>query len=182
MARIIILIGLVIAIVLSGTMFLPGLAMEVVLASSSEVDLQTRQKALASTVQILLLAPVLDGQGQLVILENGSERQIQYQTGEGLGTLAWMNNELVIVTHDHWTILNSQLAKARFYNAANELLAEVSGADFLSLIRSRDGGTMILTAPTGLMETGSLATAEIGDSQAASWGKTVTVVYRNPET
>jgi len=182
MARTVILIGIGIAIVLTGTMVLPGLAIDAALASNSEVDPAAAQKALAATVQILLMAPVLDEQGQLVILDNGSERQMQYQSGEGLGTLVRMNNEFVIVTHDHWTLLNSQLAKARFYNANNELLVEISGVEFLGLIRSRDGGTMILTAPTELLANGVLATAEIGDSQAAGWGETVAVVYRNPDT
>jgi hypothetical protein len=181
MARTVILIGIVITIVLTGTMFLPGLAMEAVLASSGEVDLATRQQALAATVQIVLLAPVLDAQGQPVIVMNGTERQMQYTSGEGLGTLARQNNELVVVTHDHWTLLNSQLAKARFYNADNVLLAEVSGADFLGLIRSRDGGTMVLAAPVGLVASG-MVTAEIGPSQAVGWGQTVAVVYRNPAT
>ena len=182
MVRTIILIGIVITIVLTGTMILPGLAIEAVLASSGEVDLETRQKALASTVQILLLVPVLDEQGQPVIIENGGERQMQYQTGEGMGTLARMNNELVIITHDHWTLLNAQLAKARFYNANNDLLVEVSGAEFVGLIRSRDGGTMVLAAPIALLGRSGLAAAEIGNGQAAGWGETVAVVYRNPAT
>lgn len=156
--------------------------MEAVLASSGVVDLEMRQQMLGSTVQIVLLAPVLDAQGQPVIIENGSERQMQYNTGEGLGTLARMNNELVIVTHDHWTLLNGQLAKARFYNVNNEMLAEVSGAEFHGLIRSRDGGTMVLTAPAALMTSGGLMTADLGNSQSVGWADAVMVVYRVPET
>jgi hypothetical protein len=182
MARTIILIVSAIAIVLTATMVLPGLTINAVLASNEEVDAATTRQALASTVQILLMAPILDAQGQPVIITNGTDRQMQYQSGEGLGTLARMNNELVIITHDHWTLLNSQLAKARFYDANNTLLAEVNGADFLAMIRSRDGGTMVLAAPAELLNNRGLTVAQIGSKQTASWGDAVAVVYRNPDT
>lgn len=180
MARIIILIVSAIAILSTATIFLPELAIDAILAASGELHPVDEQKALTSTVQILLLAPVLDAQGRPVITNNETELQMQYQSGEGLGTVARINNELVIITHDHWTLLNDQLAKARFYNANNDLLAEMSGPEFHNLIRSRNGGTMVLVAPVELLKSSDLTAAQIGRGQSASWGDRVAVVYRNP--
>lgn len=62
------------------------------------------------------------------------------------------------------------------------LLAEVSGPEFLNLIRYRDGSTLVLAAPVELLQSGALTPAETGSSQRAGWGTVVTVVYRQPGT
>jgi hypothetical protein len=127
MVRKLVFTTLIIAILGSGILFVPGLAIRTVLAGRGEVDDSTRQQMLAATVQIVLLAPVVDEAGQPVITNNGGDLQMQYQVGEGLGTLVNTGNELVIVTHDHWSLLDAGLAKARFYSADDVLLAELSG-------------------------------------------------------
>jgi hypothetical protein len=181
MVRKLVFTTLIIAILGSGILFAPGLAIRTVLAGRGEVDDSTRQQMLAATVQIVLLAPVVDEAGQPVITNNGGDLQMQYQVGEGLGTLVNTGNELVIVTHDHWSLLDAGLAKARFYSADDVLLAELSGAEFLGLIRSRDGGTLVLNAPAALLASG-LVPAALGDSDTAGWGDLVAVVYRQPGT
>jgi hypothetical protein len=181
MVRKLVFTTLIIAILGSGILFVPGLAIRTVLAGRGEVDDSTRQQMLAATVQIVLLAPVVDEAGQPVITNNGGDLQMQYQVGEGLGTLVNTGNELVIVTHDHWSLLGAGLAKARFYSADNVLLTEVSASEFLGLIRSRDGGTLVLNAPAALLASG-LVPAALGDSDTAGWGDLVAVVYRQPGT
>lgn len=182
MARKFLFTGLAIATLSSAVAFLPELAVRAALAYGRGIDAATRQQVLAATVQMTLLAPVLDGQGQPVILSNGDEKQMQFQVGEGLGTLVRVGRQMVVVTHDHWSLLSPRLAKARFYSAANELLLELDGQEFLGLVRYRDGGTMVLEAPAGLRQHPALTPAPLGDARAAGWGEVVAVAYRQRES
>jgi hypothetical protein len=68
----------------------------------------------------------------------------------GLGTLVHMNDQVYVVTHDHWGELLDTAEMAQFFNANGVLLAEISGAFFRNLLHYRDQGTLLLQAPPEL--------------------------------
>ena len=107
-------------------------------------DAATAQTIRQSTVQIALYEAAGDSG-----IEAG---------GRGLGTLVRRNGQTLIVTHDHWTHITANLSAAEFRSADGRLLLTLSGEAFLSLIRYRDGGTLVLAAPD---ELASLPVAEL---------------------
>jgi len=113
-------------------------------------DAATAQAILQSTVQIALY--------------ESADRSGVEAGGRGLGTLVRRNGQTLIVTHDHWTHITANLSAAEFRSADGRLLLTLSGEAFLSLIRYRDGGTLLLAAPSGLA---SLPAAEL-DAPAES--------------
>jgi hypothetical protein len=147
--------------------------------ATATLDASTKQHILSATVRIVFYAPLLDENDQPQIVMANEKKEVQYVTfkkKEGLGTLVNLNGEAVIVTHDHWTLLD-RLKMARFYDSSGDLLAEVGGDDFNRLIRFRDGGTMVLAFPAQLV-----ATAVIGNAQMVQPEDVVFLAYRTPNS
>ena len=86
---------------------------------------------------------------QIALYESAGDSSVE-AGGRGLGTLVRRNGQTLIVTHDHWTHITANLSAAEFRDADGSLLASLSAEAFLSLIRHRDGGTLILSAPAEL--------------------------------
>jgi len=129
-------------------------------AAPPALDPARNQRILQATIQIALYE-YDEGQG----IEVG---------GRGLGTLVRHNGQTLIVTHDHWTHLNTNLREAEFRNARGDLLLTVPANTLLNLIRYRDGGTMILAAPAELAAMAPVAL----DPAVASAGQVAWVARR----
>lgn len=119
----------------------------------------------AATVQAILQSTV-----QIALYESADRSGVE-AGGRGLGTLVRRNGQTLIVTHDHWTHITANLSAAEFRSADGRLLLTLSGEAFLSLIRHRDGGTLLLTAPAELP---ALPAAEL-DVPAESTNRSDTV-------
>lgn len=147
--------------------------------ATAVLDASTKQHILSATVSIVLYMTLLDENDQPQIVMANEKNEVQYVAFtkmEGLGTLVNLNGEVVIVTHDHWTLLD-RLKMARFYDASGDILAEMDDGDFHRLIRFRDGGTMVLALPAQLV-----ATAVIGNSQMVQSEDVVFLAYRTPNS
>ena len=99
---------------------------------------QSVKYILDATISITLHAPNPDNPAEVF-------------SARGLSTVVYYKGRNVLITHDHWGDVLDQLAYARFWNRDNELLLELKGAEYQELIRYRDGGTLILSAPEGLI-------------------------------
>jgi hypothetical protein len=104
-----------------------------------------------------------------------------YIQSEGLGTLISIDDEPMLVTHDHWSLLDESLGVVQISDAYGNKLAEIHLLKFKKLIRYRDGGTMILEAPKDLWkgqgDLSSLAGDLLGKQRSIS-GDTVFLVRR----
>ena len=137
------------------------------------IDPAVAAHILNTTVRIELYAPhpgtQLDGEGHLYVL------------AQGLGTLADWQGEAVLVTHNHW---GSMLAEAEFVNVLDSqgnLLLDLSGTDFRTLIRYQDAGTLILTDPQCIRASCTSNLAEVGDSREVASGETVVFVHQTAD-
>ena len=98
-----------------------------------------REQILRSTVQIEMVG------------EAWVEDDRQHRLGaQGLGTVVQAGNGRFILTHDHWSLANEDLSQVTLRNAHGAQLLVVDGATFLSLVRYRDGGAMLLETPQEL--------------------------------
>ena len=134
------------------------------------IDPAAAAHILSATVRLELYAPKSDPQPA-----SGSR---PYVLAQGLGTLADWQGEAVLVTHNHW---GSMLAEAEFVNlldAQGNLLLQLSGTDFRTLIRYQDAGTLILTDPHCLSSSCTTHLAGIGDSREVALGETVVFVHQ----
>jgi len=109
-----------------------------------------RQRILAATVQIRLKSPLLDEVGNVMVVDNNGVWHVLETEARGLGTLVQMNDQVYVVTHDHWGELLDTAVTAQFFNANGALLVEISGAFFRNLLHYRDQGTLLLAAPPEL--------------------------------
>lgn len=117
------------------------------------------QQILATTMTITIIAPELvqrpTADDEALPIPNDEYRPIarpnSYIVAEGLGTLVTQGEERLIITHDHWSLLDTDLGTVQFGDATGELLLEVKLIDFKNLIRYRDGGTMVVEAPEDLV-------------------------------
>lgn len=92
--------------------------------------------------------------------------------GRGLGTVVHQDGERLIVTQDYWTHLNDNLREVEMRDAEGNLLLALPADRFRSVIRYRDGGTLILAAPAELAK---IPAAAMG---AAPAGETIVWVTR----
>jgi hypothetical protein len=95
---------------------------------------------------------------------------------QGLGTLVSHNGNHLIVTHDHWSMMDGELELVQFHNAQQELLAEMDGEEFRSLIQYRDGGTTVLSEPVNMVD--SVDAVNWNDVQTLEQGSVVQVIHR----
>lgn len=148
-----------------------------VLAQTYEIDPETRQHILEATVQITLYAPLLDETGQPKLIEINGQQQRQFTIGEGLGTLVSEGGRVVIVTHDHWTLLDD-MTKATFADVHGKVLLTVTAVEFQQMIQYRDGGTMLLALANRPQGTAVLSSRQgmIGRDDV------LLLAYRQPET
>lgn len=167
------------AILLSSSVAKFMLFGEPVMAAPIAIDRSTREQILESTVCISLFAPLTDEQGNPQYVRVDGQKAIQLTVGEGLGTMARQGDELLIVTHDHWPLLTPDLRRVEFHNVDHELLLEMSGEQFLQLIRYRDGGTLIISAPEVLAR--RLTAVPLGSSGSARKSALVTIAHRRPD-
>jgi hypothetical protein len=144
-------------------------------AATEAVVHSSGDQVLAGTVRITLFAPLTNEQGeeQLVTVDGRQFRHLI--ADDGLGTLVRWDQELVIVTHDHWKLQTDNLERAEFYAIDGTLLHTINGEQFRRLIRYRDGGTQVLTAPAELTE--MLTAVPSGDSTDVKAGDRLSVAY-----
>jgi hypothetical protein len=107
------------------------------------------------------------------------QKQTTYEGGTGLGTVVQIESGTVIITHDHWRLLFEPKAFVEFTNSAGELLLTMSGPEVTSLIRYRDGGTIILNAPQEVVS--GLQPVVAGTDIEISRRDTVLIVYRHSD-
>ena len=113
------------------------------------------QPVLEATIQILMF-PVDSLEAlrlwadphQVSIYEAISSGNVGFHYERGLGTLVSKNGEIFLFTNDHWGCLDN-LGMVWFRNAPGDMLLALDGEIFKSLIRYRDGGTLILGGPEG---------------------------------
>jgi hypothetical protein len=148
-----------------------------VLAKTYKIDPAARQNILDATVQITLFAPVLDEIGQPELTEVNGEHKMQYLIGEGLGTLVNKDGNLVIVTHDHWTLVE-HMTIATFANVQGEVLLTVTAVQFQQMIQYQDGGTMILALEERLLGTAVSSST----NQTIERNNVLLLAYRQPTT
>jgi hypothetical protein len=117
-----------------------------------------REQILAATVRITIYTPVImkdkdtsDDDSPIPPDEKRPMRATgNFIVSEGLGTVLIEGSEVLIVTHDHWSLLDRDLGKVQFRNSANELILEMDLTKYRQLIRKRDGGTTVIEAPQRL--------------------------------
>ena len=174
--KLFLIFGVVGSILMGVTSQISHFVTQQVLAQTYEIDPAARQQILEATVQITLFAPLLDETGQPKLAEVNGQQLVQYVVGEGLGTLVSENGRDLIVTHDHWTLLED-MTKATFTNVSGDLLLTATAVEFAQMIQYRDGGTMILAL------TGNLpGTAVLSRSETIGQDDVLLLAYRQPET
>jgi hypothetical protein len=150
-----------------------------VLASPVVVDKGIEQELMEATVRITLYAPLTDAQGNPQYVEENGQQVMQLTVNEGLSTLVRRENDLLLITHDHWLLLLPDLRLVQFHTVANELLLDVNGEEFFQLIRYQDGGTMVLTAPQELAA--GRVPVSLGDSSSIVGQDIVYLAHRQPQ-
>lgn len=124
----------------------------------------------AATAQAILRATV-----QIALYEAAGDAGVE-AGGRGLGTLVRHNGQTLIITHDHWTHIDANLSVAEFRDADGALLLTLPAEAFWSLIHYRDGGTLVLAAPT---QVAALPAAQLdAPAESADEGDVVWVTRR----
>lgn len=113
-------------------------------------------QVLASTIQIEMFAEewVEGGLGHI-------------RTSRGLGTVVQYGGQRFILTHNHWSIPQSEISQVEFRNSVGDGLLALDGVAFYGLVRYLDEGTLLLDAPAGL---DGVAAAELGDGSTLQVG------------
>lgn len=114
-----------------------------------------QQQILSATVIISLTTPNWQEKavaiGEALPIPNDEYRTIARAKGnvvaDGLGTVVVNGDNLLLVTHDHWSHLNDALGTVTFRAADGSRLADMDLCDFKKHIQNRDGGIMVLAAP-----------------------------------
>jgi hypothetical protein len=113
-----------------------------------------RQQVLSATVMITITTPNWQEEafaGESLPIPNDEYRTIARADGkivtDGLGTLVVEGNELLLVTHDHWSCLDDALGMVTFRAAGGSWLADMELDNFKEHIRYRDGGMIVVSAP-----------------------------------
>ena len=137
-------------------------------APVESVDETTAQQILAATLRIIMIA------------KEGSAGEPTNVINRGLGTLIDDGDTTYIVTHDHWKRLAKKVRAVRIESAAGELLMELTPARFYSLIRYRDGGTMVMATPPDLTDCLKPVTA-VATNDPVQDGQSLAVAFWQPE-
>lgn len=144
---------------------------------------ETREQILQTSVQISMVEFVLEKVDDQAGEENHDEvwTKVEKSTS-GLGTLVNFQGEIMLISHDHWSLFTSNTAPdlVTFRDANGSLLLEMSGADLLPLIYFHDSGTFILKAPEELADRVSV-NAKIGYFETLNPRDIVHVVHRSSD-
>jgi hypothetical protein len=172
------------------TKMIPLVMSGIILLGSTLVFIQgpdQEQRILASTMMITMTVPELEAVPEVdeaLPIPPDEYRAIarpdSYVAAEGLGTLVYKGGEPLIVTHDHWSGLDSQLGIVHIRNGHGQLLVEMQMLQFKGLIKYRDGGTMILSAPEEIatrLRSGNMLAHSLEDPNLTA-GDEVSLVYR----
>jgi len=138
--------------------------------TKTTIDPVIEAHILGTTLQIKLFAPKPGHQPA-----TGAR---PYILAQGLGTLAIWHDEHVIVTHNHWGEMLTNAEFVQILDAQGQLELELSGADFRTLLRYQDAGTLIVTAPESLDPNHSANLAVIGDCRKVAAGEAVVFVHQ----
>ncbi|HSG18037.1 MAG TPA: hypothetical protein VLE70_17205 [Anaerolineae bacterium] len=149
-------LSLVAIVILPAIAFFPDLVAEITLAQEVEIDQAARQRILEVTIKIRMISLTEPGNNQFAG-DNGGSPQDEIMFGYGLGTLAKINGETVIITHDHWNLLSDPQTVILISSLVDDMKLVISRNEFVNRIRYRDGGTMIVDAPAQLAARSSLA-------------------------
>jgi len=148
---------------------------------SSTLDSEIAEHILRTSVQITMMKDVSD------ITEaqddsNQNKRVKVFKETYGLGTLVSHEGEILLISHNHWSLFNDSTTpdKVAFRNSEGSLLLEMSGTELLSLILFQDSGTLIIIAPKKLTAK-AFSIANMGDFETLSPGDIVHVVHHSPE-
>jgi hypothetical protein len=125
-----------------------------------------RKQILDNTVTITMVAPEkmqsTEAVDEALPIPNDEYRPIvkvaRDVVAEGLGTVVHQGGELLVVTHDHWSLLERIKGMVRIGTSSGDQLLEMELSKFKEFILYRDGGTMVLEASEW---------AELGDTVAA---------------
>ena len=178
---ILVIIGalLLIGCVSDGTDRIQGVGMMPLVGDRQPVNTALRQ----ATVQIThykkdeIVVTTADKNTEEAVQTRYAEVDVAY----GLGTLVTLDDEVVLITHDHWPNYAGveRPDRVRFHDGEGHLLLEVGGDHFSQNILFRDSGTLIMRPPAGLLERGLVpaSLSHIGRLEAAD---IVTVVRRRP--
>jgi hypothetical protein len=71
--------------------------------------------------------------------------------GYGIGTLIRVSGQTLLVTHNHWKILED-ITIVRFYDADHNLLKNIIGKEYRELVLHANAGTQILQPPQELVD------------------------------
>ena len=114
-----------------------------------------------------------------------ADNPTQARLRHGLGTLVHHEGEILVITHDHWGEMLNTMAFGRLWSTDGELLLELDGAAYREMIIYRDGGTMVLRVPDGVINDSHPSTKNpiaLDDRAAVQVGDKVLVVVRRPDT
>lgn len=145
---------------------------------------QAQQRLLQATVQMTMLR---DEVRETEVGTTGDNATLVAQqqvsiVAHGIGTLVDLDGQPVLVTHNHWPQVVDATRPDRviFYDAHGSLLLEIDGVAFQSDILYRDGGTLVLSAPQGLL-TVVQPVHQIGDHRQVVPGDIVHVARHRPD-
>lgn len=166
----ILVLGIILSAFLGGIIFLnpPPQAASAKPLSNQEVN---REAILAATLQIIIETR----------LKTEAHPEGEQAIGIGLGTLVRSGGETLILTHNHWGEVLQSTSLVEFRDAGNNLLMRTLGAELLNLLRYEDEGTLILVAPSALLEV--LLAAKAGSAGTVDQvpdGAVVQVAFRQP--
>ena len=179
MARKIFFTGIVISIIASIFVILPQVSARTIIPNDVVIDEATRQTVLNATIKISFFAPKVDENGQAVANIVNGERQVVYTGGTGLGTVVQQNGQTIIVTHDHWKLIDNPQAIVELANAQGELLVTMNGPEFGALVSHRDGGTTIVNMPASIA--GHFTPANSNATATVEHNDILTIAYRNQD-
>jgi hypothetical protein len=155
------------------SLVLISLSMGYKLVQSIAADQTQVEQAFSATVMITMYGFEPEAESVNGIVSQAPQSGIT----QGLGTLVSHNGQQLIVTHDHWHLLDGEIELVQFRNAQEELVAQVRGEAFHNLIQYRDGGTMILSKPAEMAD--AIDAVNWNDAQSLETGSLVQVIYRN---
>lgn len=104
----------------------------------------------------------------------------RYIAAEGLGILVNRAGELLIVTHDHWSVLDQPEGQVQIRDGDGRLLTEQDLKAFKQLIRYHDGGTLVVAAPEEIEVANEIRPASLAEI-GPRVGDTVFLTHRQQE-
>lgn len=183
MKRLVVTSSFLLMLILSVTFF-PTLSRSEEVAAVGQISVTpaTRTQILEATIHIILYPnqnPEPAGAAR-ESQQDGATHEIVVERARGIGTVVTTMGQILIVTHDHWEWEPEELDRVELRDARNNLLLELDGHAFGSIIRYRDGGTTILQAP-GILISAGIVPASLSAAKSITPGSIVQVAYRSAE-